>query len=76
MTYIILWVLGFGSFWAGLSLFDDEVLLIVSVMVGACLVIAGLVIAPAPLQMVVEVSLVIALFNVCMKCIERGGTPD
>lgn len=76
MTYIILWVLGFGSFWAGLNLFDDEVLLIVSALVGTVLVIAGLMSAPPLLQIVIEISLIIVLFNVCMKCIERGSTSD
>jgi hypothetical protein len=76
MTYIILWVLGFGSFWAGLTLFDDEVILIVTALTGAVLVIAGLMTAPPTLQMIVEISLIIVLFNLCMKCIERGNSSD
>jgi len=72
MNHVVLWVLGFGVLWAGLNLFDDEVVLIVSILVGAALVLAGLVSAPAGLQIGIEVALVMALFNICMVCIRRG----
>lgn len=73
MTYLILWILGFVTLWAGLKLFDDEVLLIVSMIVGSILVLSGLIISPEKLQIVIEAALVIALFFVCMECIERGN---
>lgn len=72
-NYLIFWILGFGILWSGLKLFDDEVFLIVTLMVGSGLVLAGLVSAPAPLQIAVEAVLVIALFHVCMECISRGN---
>lgn len=71
-NYLIFWVLGFGTLWAGLKLFDDEVFLIVTLIVGSGLVLAGLVSAPAGLQIAVEVVLVIVLFRICMECISRG----
>jgi hypothetical protein len=73
MVYVILWALGFALFWAGLKLFDDEVILITSAMVGSALIIGGLAVAPSPLQMAIEIVLIIVLFNVCMRCIERGS---
>ena len=72
MNYLIFWLLGFGTLWAGLKLFDDEALLIVTLIVGSVLVLAGLISAPARLQIGVEVVLVVALFHVCMECIQRG----
>jgi len=72
MNYLALWIFGFGTLWAGIKLFDDEVLLIVSMIVGSVSVLAGLLSAPARLQVAIEVVLIIALFRVCMECIQRG----
>lgn len=72
MSYWVLWAIGFGTLWLGLR-FDDEVLLIVSALLGSVFVIWGLASAPLPLQLVVEVGCVIALSFVCMRCIERGS---
>lgn len=72
MNYLLLWILGFGTLWAGLKLFDDEVLLIVSMMVGSVLVLSGLITSPPALRTVIEVALVVALFFVCTECIMRG----
>ncbi|MEB3357286.1 MAG: hypothetical protein VKK04_11220 [Synechococcales bacterium] len=72
MNHWIFWILGFGTLWVGLKLFDDEVILIVSLLVGSVLVLAGLIASPMALQIVVEVALIIAAFNVCMQCIRRG----
>ncbi len=72
MNYLILWILGFGTLWAGLKLFDDEVLLIVTLIVGAVLVLAGLISAPVKLQIGVEVVLIVTLFHICMECIQRS----
>ncbi|MBE9062523.1 hypothetical protein [cf. Phormidesmis sp. LEGE 11477] len=73
MNYLIFWILGFGTLWAGLKLFDDEVLLIVTIFVGAGLVLAGLLSSPVQLQVGIEVVLIASLFHLCMECIERGG---
>jgi len=75
MNYFILWLLGFGSFWVGLKVFDDEVILIVSTMLGSILILAGLIASPPLFQLVIECTLVIALFNLCMQCIKRGNLP-
>jgi hypothetical protein len=72
-TSIIFWILGFGSLWVGLKFFDDEVLLIVAIAVGSVLVLAGLLTAPPQVQIIVEVVLIIAVFHLCMECIERGN---
>ncbi|MBW4484347.1 MAG: hypothetical protein KME14_17560 [Tildeniella torsiva UHER 1998/13D] len=71
-NYLIFWILGFGILWSGLKLFDDEAILIVTMLVGSGLVLAGLIAAPDGLQIVVEVVLVIVLFRLCMECISRG----
>lgn len=72
MNHVIFWILGFGTLWAGLKLFDDEVFLIVSVLVGSVLVLAGLIAAPVKLQIGIEIALIVAVFHVCMECIGRG----
>ncbi len=72
MNYLIFFLLGFGTLWAGLKLFDDEVLLIVSLFVGSAFVITGLLSSPVKLQLGIEVVLVVSLFYVCMECIGRG----
>ena len=72
MSHVILWILGFGTLWAGLRLFDDEALLIVSILVGAALVLAGLLMSPVKLQMAVEIALIVAVFHMCMECVRRG----
>ncbi len=73
MNYLFFWMLGFGTLWAGLKLFDDEVVLIVCALVGSAFIVAGLIAAPLALQIPIEVAFVLALFNVCMQCIQRGN---
>lgn len=73
MNYLFFLLSGFGTLWAGLNLFDDEVLLIVTLFVGSGLVLAGLISSPVFLQLGVEIALVASLFHVCMECIGRGG---
>ncbi|MEL6352740.1 MAG: hypothetical protein AAFR58_13330 [Cyanobacteria bacterium J06627_28] len=73
MNYIIFWILGFGTLWAGLKLFDDEVLLIVTLFVGTGFVLTGLFSSPAKLQFGVEAALIASLFHICAECIGRGG---
>jgi hypothetical protein len=70
--HFLYWFLGFGLFWVGLKLFDDEIILIASAIVGSILILAGLTAAPTVLQIPVEAIAVITLFNVCMQCIKRG----
>lgn len=72
MNYLIFWILGFSILWAGLKLFDDEVLLIVTLFMGSGLVLLGLFFSPVQLQIGIEVALVASLFHICMECIERG----
>lgn len=72
MNHMILWILGFGTLWAGLKLFDDEVLLIVSILVGSVLVLSGLLLSPVELRMGIELVLTVTLFHVCMECVHRG----
>ncbi|MBE9101784.1 hypothetical protein [Vacuolonema iberomarrocanum] len=75
MNPIILWILGFGTLWAGLKLFDDEVLLIVSMFIGSAFVIAGLLTSPLKIQLGVEAILLVSVFSICMECIRRGDRP-
>lgn len=75
MTYFIFLVLGFGLFWAGLKLFDDEVILIASAIVGSVCIFSGLAMSPPFVQIPIEAALILALFNLCMECIKRGNLP-
>ncbi|MEO1792176.1 MAG: hypothetical protein AAFR25_08130 [Cyanobacteria bacterium J06629_19] len=68
--------LGFGTLWAGLKLFDDEVLLIVSLFVGAGFALVGLLSSPVQLQVVLEIVLVVNVFYICMECIKRGDSQN
>lgn len=72
MNYLIFWLLGFGALWVGLNLFDDEVLLIVSLLIGSALVLLGILSAPMGLKVIIEIALVASLFHVCMECVGRG----
>lgn len=72
MSYFFFWILGFGTLWAGLKLFDDEVLLIVTLLVGSRFVLAGLLSSIGVLQIGIEVALIASLFHICMESIERG----
>jgi len=72
MNHLVFWILGFGTLWAGLTLFNDEVVLIVSLLLGSSFILAGLISSPPLLQIGIEVALVIALFRICMVCIQRG----
>ncbi|MGB7088364.1 MAG: hypothetical protein WBD47_22605 [Phormidesmis sp.] len=73
MNYLVFYLIGFGTLWAGLKLFDDEVLLIVAILIGSGFVLAGLVSSPVALQIGIEAALIASLFHICMECIERGG---
>ena len=75
MSYLIFWALGFGTIWAGLNLFDDEIFLISTLFAGSGLVIAGLFSCPEHLRFVIEVALIVSVFYVCTECIERGDQP-
>lgn len=72
MGYLIYWILGFATLWIGLNLFDDEIILIATLLVGTGLVVTGLFSSPKGLQVIVELALLGSLFHVCMECIERG----
>lgn len=75
MQHLVFWIIGFGTLWAGLKLFDDEAILIVSAIVGSVFIVIGLISAPLPLQIAIEIGLILALFNICMQCIKRGDRP-
>lgn len=72
MNYLVFWILGFGTLWVGLKLFDDEALLIVSLLVGSGLVLTGLLSSPMAVKIGVEVAFITSLFHVCMECIGKG----
>jgi hypothetical protein len=73
MNQFIFWIVGFSILWAGLKLFDDEAILIVSAIVGSGFILTGLVLSPPGLQIVIEVAIILVLFNVCMQCIKRSS---
>ena len=75
MNYFVFYILGFDTLWTGLKLFDDEVLLIVSLFTGSGFVLAGLFASPVAIQIGIEIALVASMFHICMECIERGDSP-
>ena len=72
MTDLICWAVGFSILWAGLKFFDDEVIVIVSLLVGSAFVLGGVLSAPTPLQIGIEVVLIVTVFHICMECMGRG----
>ena len=72
MNYLICLIFGFGILWAGLKLFDDEVLLIVTLFLGSGLVLTGLFMSPMVLKVGIEAALIASVFHICMECIARG----
>jgi hypothetical protein len=72
MNHLLLWILGFGTLWVGIKVFDDEAIFVVTALCGSALVLAGLIAAPSSWQIAIEGVLVIALFSACMHCINRG----
>ncbi|MEO0768796.1 MAG: hypothetical protein AAFY72_05085 [Cyanobacteria bacterium J06649_4] len=73
MNYLVFLLIGFSTLWAGLKLFDDEILLIVSLFVGSGFVLAGLIFSPGVVRVGIEIALVASVFHICMECVERGG---
>jgi len=57
----------FGAFWLARQL-RDEILLLVTLLCGVGFVVWGLVLAPLPLQLLVEGGSILALFSVCLGC--------
>ncbi len=72
MHYLFLWAIGFGAFWLARQL-RDEVFLLVTILLGVGCVVWGLASAPLPLQLLIEVGSILALFSVCLGC---SGNPD
>lgn len=73
MHYLFLWAIGFGAFWLARQL-RDEIFLLVTLLLGVGFVIWGLMSAPLPLQLLIEIGSILALFSVCLGC--NGNSSD
>ncbi|MGB5968212.1 MAG: hypothetical protein WA865_22150 [Spirulinaceae cyanobacterium] len=71
MSYIIFLTVGLGFIWLGLKT-REEVYRLTAAAVGAVLLVCGLIATPLPFQIFVEILTVIALFRVCLRCLEEN----
>jgi hypothetical protein len=68
MTGFIFLIIGLGIFLLALNT-KDEINRITSVVSGAICLIWGYALTPMHFQLLVEISLVIAAFSVCIRCL-------
>jgi hypothetical protein len=66
-TYLIFLLIGLGIIWIGLKT-GEEIVRIAAAIAGAILLIWGFALTPLPLQLLVEIVSVMAVFSVCVRC--------
>jgi hypothetical protein len=66
-TYLIFLLIGLGIIWIGLRT-GEEIVRIAAAIAGAILLIWGFALTPLPLQLLVEIVSVMAVFSVCVRC--------
>lgn len=71
MTYLIFWAIALVIFGVGLRS-REEVIQIVAALVGTVAAVWGLAIAPMALQLLIEVSVILAVFSICVRCVGAG----
>jgi hypothetical protein len=66
-AYLIFLLSGLGIIWIGLRT-GEEIVRIAAAIAGAILLIWGFALTPLPLQLLVEIVSVMAVFSVCVRC--------
>ena len=69
MTCLILLTIGLGFIWLGLKT-SEEVYRLTAAAVGTVLLVLGLFATPLQFQLLVEVISVVAVFRICLRCLD------
>ncbi|MGF1478926.1 MAG: hypothetical protein ACFB4I_05485 [Cyanophyceae cyanobacterium] len=67
MFYLLLLTTGVGIIWIGLQI-KEEVFRLTAAVIGTVVLVWGFFWTPAPLQLLVEVLLVLSVFSICVRC--------
>ena len=73
MTGLVLLVVGLGAFRIALSTKDD-INRIAVMVAGAIFLVWGFALAPLPFQLLVEISILIPIAVICLRCLGCGST--
>ncbi|MFE4104759.1 hypothetical protein [Almyronema epifaneia] len=68
MTYLLLLAIGFALLLTSLRL-QEEILVITSTLTGVGFLVWGFALTPTPLQIGVEILLILVAFPACIRCI-------
>jgi hypothetical protein len=71
MTYLLLLASGVVCLSIGWTT-SEEIYRIAALVAGALFCLWGTAIAPPILQILLEILLVIAVFSICIRCLEKG----
>ena len=68
VTYLILLAAGLGIIWLGLKT-KDEVYRLTATVSGAFCLVWGFALTPLPLQLLIGSLIVVAVFPICLRCL-------
>lgn len=73
MTSFIFLAVGLGAFGMALSTKDD-INRIAVMVTGAIFLVWGFALAPLPFQLLVEISILVPVSSICLRCLGCGST--
>lgn len=73
MTGLIFLAVGLGTFGMALSTRDD-VNRIAVMIAGSIFLVWGFALAPLPFQLLVEISILVPVSSICLRCLGCGST--
>jgi hypothetical protein len=73
MTGLVLLAVGLGIFAMALSTKDD-IYRIAIMVAGAIVLVWGFALAPLPFQLLVEISILVPISTICLRCLGCGST--
>lgn len=73
MTGLVLLAVGLGTFGMALSTKDD-INRIAVMVAGAIFLVWGFALAPLPFQLLVEISILVPISTICLRCLGCGST--
>jgi sulfite exporter TauE/SafE len=73
MASFVLLAVGLGSFAMALSTKDD-INRIAVMVAGAIFLVWGFALAPLPFQLLVEISILVPVSTICLRCLGCGST--
>ncbi|MBD0346635.1 MAG: hypothetical protein ICV63_17775 [Coleofasciculus sp. Co-bin14] len=73
MTGFVLLAVGLGTFAIALSTKDD-IYRIAVMVAGAIVLVWGFALTPLPFQLLVEISILVPISTICLRCLGCGST--